>query len=224
MLPKVIVHNEISLDGSIKGFEPNIRRYYEIAARYRPDIVLVGSITAKTGIETYVKDVPSEEKIDFIKPEIQLDDKRPFWAIPDTRGTLKNLLHVFRRADYCKDIIILVSKSTPSSYLNYLKERNYDHIIMGEDHVDYQKAFELLCKSYNCKIILTDSGGKLNNILLERGLVDEISLLISPILVGNKYRLFKSLKLKDRSGKLRLLKNEVIDDNYVLLVYKISKQ
>ncbi len=50
MLPKVIIHNESSLDGSIKGFEVNMGTYYRIAIGCQPDIILVSSITAKEGI------------------------------------------------------------------------------------------------------------------------------------------------------------------------------
>jgi len=45
---------------------------------------------------------------------------------------------------YLKDLIILVSETTPQEYLEYLKERHYDFITAGKDHADYRKAFEIL--------------------------------------------------------------------------------
>lgn len=212
----------VSLDGFVDGFEPNIGTYYAIASSYRPDASLVGSTTAKTGIT----ELPPEEESDFKKPRIKSSDKRPFWVIPDSRGILKNLLHVYRRMEYCKDVILLVSKSSPQSYLDYLKERHYDIITTGEDYTDYREALEILYNRYKTRVVITDSGGTLNSILLEEGLVDEISLLISPVLVGNKNtNLFRSLKLTTQKKKidLELLKNEIIDKNHVLLVYKVLK-
>jgi 2,5-diamino-6-(ribosylamino)-4(3H)-pyrimidinone 5'-phosphate reductase len=219
MLPKVIMHNEISLDGSIKGFNINFGTYYRLAIDYEPDVILVGSITAKSAINK----VSPEKKADFKKPKTSKDDKRPYWVVPDSRGSLKGLLHLFRRFDYSKDVIILASGKTPSSYLKYLKERQYDYIVAGKEHIDYRKALEILVERYNSKTVLTDSGGILNSILIEQGLVSEISIIISPVLVGMRgVRLFRSLGLPSIL-KLKLLQNKVLDDNYLLLVYKVLK-
>jgi 2,5-diamino-6-(ribosylamino)-4(3H)-pyrimidinone 5'-phosphate reductase len=219
MLPKVIIHNEISLDGSIKGFNINFGTYYRLAIGYEPDVILVGSITAKSAINK----VSPEKKADFKKPKASGDDKRPYWVVPDSRGSLKGLLHLFRRFDYSKDVIILASGKTPSSYLKYLEEREYDYIVAGKEHIDYPKALEILAERYNSKTVLTDSGGILNSILIEQGLVSEISIIISPVLVGMRgARLFRSLGLPSIL-KLKLLQNKVLDDNYLLLVYKVLK-
>jgi 2,5-diamino-6-(ribosylamino)-4(3H)-pyrimidinone 5'-phosphate reductase len=220
MLPKVIIHNEISLDGSIKGFNADVGTYYKIAISYKPDIILVGSVTARSGVNR----IPPEEKIHFKKPKIKRGDRRPYWVIPDSRGILKGVLHVFRGFDYCKDVIILISSKTPSSYLKYLEQREYDYIVCGKDHIDYKEALGILAERYNSKTVLTDSGGKLNNILLEQGLVSEISVIISPVLVGSKgIDLFRDLNLPYEL-KLKLLRNEVIDNNCLLLVYRVIKK
>jgi 2,5-diamino-6-(ribosylamino)-4(3H)-pyrimidinone 5'-phosphate reductase len=219
MIPKVIMHNEISLDGSIKGFEIDFGAYYRLAIGYNPDVVLVGSVTARSAINK----VSPEKKTDFKKPKTSKDDKRPYWVIPDSRGTLKGFLHLFRRFDYSKDVIILASEKTPSSYLKYLEERQYDYIIAGKEHIDYHMALEILLERYKAKTVLTDSGGILNSILIEQGLVSEISIIISPVLVGMKgVKLFRSLGLPSIL-KLKLLQNKVIDSNYLLLVYKVLK-
>lgn len=219
MLPRVIMHNEISVDGSIKGFDVDLATYYRLAIGYKPDVVLVGSITAKSAINK----VYPEKKADFKKPKTSKDDIRPYWVVPDSSGTLKGFLHLFRRFDYSKDVIILASEKTPSSYLKYLEEREYDYIVAGEKHIDYHKALEMLSESYKVKTVLTDSGGILNNILIEQGLISEISIIISPVLVGMRgVRLFRSLGLSSLL-KLKLIQNKVLDNNCLLLVYKVLK-
>ncbi len=40
---KVIIHNAISLDGEIRGFDIDMGLHYTIAGKYRPDVHLVGS-------------------------------------------------------------------------------------------------------------------------------------------------------------------------------------
>lgn len=219
MLPKVIIHNEISVDGSIKGFDVDPGTYYKIAIGYEPDIILVGSITAKSAINK----VSPEKKTDFRKPATSKDDKRPYWVIPDRRGILEGLLHLFRRFDYSKDVIILASEKTPPSYLKYLEKRQYDYIIAGKEYVDYRKALEILAERYNSKTVLTDSGGILNSILLEQGLVSEISIIVSPVLVGMRgTRLFRSLGLPSML-KLKLLQNKILENKCLLLIYKVLK-
>jgi 2,5-diamino-6-(ribosylamino)-4(3H)-pyrimidinone 5'-phosphate reductase len=217
MRPKVTMHTQISLDGCVRGFiDTGI--YYRIANRFNCDMVLFGSETVYTAAEQY----PPETEQAFIKPIDNPDDKRLRWVIPDSRGRLRNL-HVFRDSPYCKDIIVLVSKSTPKSYLEYLRERNYDFINVGEDYVDYAKAFEVLYEKYNCRNIRTDSGGILTNVLLEQGLIDEISLVISPCLVGvNHPHVFRSLSLKDNL-QLKLINCESIDEDYLSLIYEVLK-
>jgi len=224
MQPKVIMHNTASLDGSIKDFEVDLNLHYQIANEFEADTNLIGSKTAKTGIETYTEEIPPEEKTDFIKPKLEPSDERPLWVIPDSRGVLENLLHVYRRSEYCKDVIILVSETTPKSYLTYLRKRHYDFITSGEDHVDYCRAFETLNERYNTETILVDSGGTFSSILLENDLIDEISIIISPVLVGEKStNLFRNLHLKNDNVKLELLRSKIYDGDYLHLIYKILK-
>ena len=117
---------------------------------------------------------------------------------------------------------MLISEATPKSYIEYLTERNYDYILTGDDHVDYASAFEVLYDKYNCRVIRTDSGGILTNVLLEQGLVDEVSLIISPCLVGKDMPyVFRSLSLNKNIG-LDLISHEVVGDDYLSLVYKVA--
>ena len=218
MMPKIIVHNSISIDGSLTHFEPNMGLHYQIAGNYKPDIQLIGSNTIKTGIETYGNEVPPEEKNDFEKQK--RDKNLPLWVIIDTKGNLKGLLHTCRRFEFCKDVIILVSEKTPKTYLSYLKERNYDYHIVGKDHVNLKKALELLSKKYQAKTVLVDTGKILSNLLLNKGLVSEISLLIHPVIIGNNsYNMFSDIS---KNLKLKLIKKEILEKEYIWLVYKVE--
>ena len=58
MLPKVIMHNSISLDGSVKDFEVNMGLHYQIAGSYGADVHLIGSNTAKIGMEMFLPEIP----------------------------------------------------------------------------------------------------------------------------------------------------------------------
>ena len=218
MLPKVILHNSVSLDGSLTNFEPNMALHYQIAGKYNADAHLIGSNTVKVGVELYGGEVPLEEKQEFAKPE--RSEGLPYWVIPDTKGILKGLLHTCRRFEFCRDVIVLVSEETPAEYVTHLEERNYDCHIVGKKHVDLERALELLSKRYGVKTVLADTGRILGNLLLNQGFVKEISLLIHPVIVGTTaYNMFG---IANKNSKLKLCKKETLEKNYVWLVYTLE--
>ncbi len=220
MLPKVIVFNSVSVDGSINGFDVDVGLHYEVLGKIGTDCLLAGSNTAKTGIQLFYKTIPVEEAGDLVKPKTEAADNRPVWVIADSRGVLQGLMHVHRRSGYSKDIIVLVSKQTPNAYLTYLSERNYDYIVAGDDHVDFHAALEELNGRFGIRTVVTDSGGVLVSVLLDRELVDELHLLIAPQVVGkNAVNLFRTL---DHSARLKLAQSEVIE-KHLHLVYAIDK-
>lgn len=223
MFPKIITHNAISLDGSISGFIIDLESYYTVAGKLHTDAMLVGSSTAKSGIEMYSDSIPDERPADFVKPRITAEDKRPYWVIPDSHGLLQGRLHIFRQFEHCKDVIILLSEKSPESYVRYLMERNYDVIISGHEDVELKKSLEILANKYDCKVVMTDSGGNLNKALLEEGLVDEISLILYPTLVDHHHlKLFRNLNLSSKPIQLELINAEKMD-NQLLVHYKVVR-
>jgi 2,5-diamino-6-(ribosylamino)-4(3H)-pyrimidinone 5'-phosphate reductase len=216
--PKVIMHNSISIDGSILGFDVNMEQHYQIANSYKADVHLIGSNTVKEGIKMFYPEIPKEEKSDFLKPNRKED--LPLWVIPDTKGILNGMHHVYRRFEWCKDIVVLISNETPRNYIEYLIERNYDYYTVGEDYVDYHQALNLLTEHYNVKTILTDTGKILNSILLNNGLVDEISLLVHPVIVGEKqYTLFSDIC---KNIDTKLISLEKYSDSKIWVRYKVK--
>lgn len=211
---KLILHNSVSLDGSVIGFAPDFGVHYGVVGAYAPDVLLVGSLTARSGIS----EVPPEIESDFSKPE----KKGLMWAIADSGGVLKGMLHVLRRSEYCGDIVVLVSERTPKSYIRYLKERNYDHVVAGKGRIDFCEALRILSSRYRAKVVVSDSGGILNSVLLRSGLVDELSLLVFPLLVGTSgMPLFRTLSLKENLN-LELAKSEQLPGGLLHLVYKVK--
>jgi len=218
MLPKVIIHNSVSLNGSITGFEPNMGLHYKIAGSYEPDVHLVGSNTVKIGVELYGGGVPKEEEKDFEKPE--RDRTLPYWVIPDTTGSLKGLLHACRRFEFCKDVVVLISENTPEDYVEYLTERGYQYYVGGKTHIDLKKSLEFLSSRFKASAILTDTGRILNSLLLEQGLASEISLLIHPVIVGSAaYTVFCTV---NKNLGLKLVKKKSLGEGCVWLVYKVG--
>lgn len=214
MNPELIIHNSVSLDGSLTGFEPHMGLHYQLASTFNADISLVGSNTARTGMELFLEKIPDETEDDFQKPQ----KEGILWAVPDSKGKLNGLLHVLRQSEYCKDAIVFVSHKTPADYIKYLEKRNYDFHVTGRDECDLKEILQILYDKYGGKTIITDAGSILSNLLIEQGLATGISLLIHPVIVGKKcYNMFSNIR---NNTSLSLVKKEFIDDQYVWLVYK----
>jgi 2,5-diamino-6-(ribosylamino)-4(3H)-pyrimidinone 5'-phosphate reductase len=134
---------------------------------------------------------------------------------------------MLRHEPYWRDNIILVSSKTPQSYLNFLRKRNINFIQSGEDHVDYKAALEELNSRYGVKVVRVDSGGTLNGVLLRAGLVNEVSLLIHPYLVGgtSPRSMFRAPDLVVSSGviNLQLIHFEQLAENLIWLRYEVKK-
>lgn len=214
---KVVLHSSVSLDGSLLGFDVDMAAHYEIAGTYRADVHLIGSNTVVAGMKMFCPQIPKEEPSDFQKPK--RSKTLPLWVIPDTTGKLRGLHHVYRRFELCRDIVVLVSRKTPRDYLRHLKERNYEYHIVGDDHIDCAQALSLLSKQYHAKTILTDTGRILNCTLLNQGLVDEISLLVHPIIAGkNRYALMGNV---DANITLKLTGTRKLGGGKVWLTYNV---
>ena len=216
---KLIIHSSVSLDGSLLGFEVDMANHYKIIGNYKAGIHLVGSNTAVAGLKMFYKKLPKEQEKDFIKPKGR--GKLPLWVIADATGKLQGKLHVLRQSGYCRDIVILTVNTTPKKYLHYLTERNYDWHYMGKRPFAYSHVLELLAKEYGAKTVLTDTGKTLNGILLNSGLVDEISLLVHPLIVGKKpFPLFDDVRA---DVELSLKKSKSLGKGRLWLVYKVSR-
>jgi 2,5-diamino-6-(ribosylamino)-4(3H)-pyrimidinone 5'-phosphate reductase len=219
MKPEVIMHNSVSLDGRVTGFEANLELHYGIVNGYGADFYMVGSNTAKAGVELF-DGVPDETGDDYNKPE--KEENLSYWVIPDTKGALKGVLHTYRRYEFCKDVILLISGQTNRDYIDYLEARHYDYLICGDEFVDYKEAFESLGTKYNARRILVDTGPTLSGILLKQRLVDKISLLVHPFLAGNSSpNVFDKLDLNRQNIALKLEKQETLDGNYLHMVWRL---
>ena len=223
-MPKLIMHNQVSLDGAVSGFQVDPGLYYSIVNSFNADMYLVGSATARQGIRMFSRNVPAEEPADF---EANTEDKiptSPVWIFPDSTGRLEGLLHVYRRYEHCRDVIVLVTVETPKSYISYLEERNYKYYVCGEVKVDYRVAFEKISGDFSWETMITDNGGVLSAVLLENGMVDQISLIVSPTITGKKPpKLFRELKLGKRVIKLKPVKAEILESDDIMLLFDVVK-
>jgi riboflavin biosynthesis pyrimidine reductase len=119
------------------------------------------------------------------------------------------------------------SRATPQTHLDCLRERGIDAIIAGTDRVDLRAALLVLNKRYGVTRVRADSSGTLNGALLRAGLVEEVSLLIHPQLVGGTScrSFYRAPDLTDAKGVIpsRLRHCEKLRNDVVWLIYDVVK-
>ena len=118
----------------------------------------------------------------------------------------------------------MVSKGLHFDEVSLVAVLNADNLMNQPDFRAYEKAFQILHEQYGCKYMRTDSGGGLTNKLLENGLIDEISLVISPCFVGNKEKqLFDNLLLSEKVN-LELQGTENAEHGCLSLRYAVKNK
>jgi 2,5-diamino-6-(ribosylamino)-4(3H)-pyrimidinone 5'-phosphate reductase len=162
-MPKVIMHDSVSIDGSFVGFEYSMELmtvHYQIANTFGDKVRIFGSTTALKGMEMF-GGFTEETEADFAKPN--KNDNLIYWAVTDSKGLLEGKLHYIRRSDYCRDVVVLITEQTPQSYVDYLEKRNYDYYVVGKNQVDLKSALKILSENYESDNIMIDSGRELTN-------------------------------------------------------------
>ncbi|MFO7651835.1 MAG: dihydrofolate reductase family protein [bacterium] len=173
----VIIHNAVSIDGRLTGFDVDLAQYYRLAGTWREDATLCGSGTILAAPEGRRR----ERAGSSWSPKS--GDARPLLAIADSRGRVR-CWQGLRDAGFWRDVVALCSERTPQSFREYLRAGRVDCIVAGKSRVDLRAALDALRAEYGVKVVRSDSGGTLNAALLDAGVVSEVSLLVHPVVAG----------------------------------------
>jgi 2,5-diamino-6-(ribosylamino)-4(3H)-pyrimidinone 5'-phosphate reductase len=223
MLPRVVIHNTVSVDGRMDWFTPDIGLYYEIASRFDEDAMLSGSNTI---LAMPTEEGPEQGDELAERPEKGAGCPRRLLVVVDSRGRVRNWSFL-KKQPYWRGVVVLCSRGTSPSYLKYLEREDVAYIVTGEEHVHLRAALEELNARYGVQKVRVDSGGILNGLLLRGGLVDEVSVLIDPSLVGgtSPRSLFTAPDLTSSEGvmPLKMVHLERFEGDVVWLRYEVVK-
>lgn len=181
--PTVVVHTAVTVDGAVTGFTPDLRQHYAAAATLRCDGHLVGSNTMLTGLQA--EGVTPSDAVDGPPTD---RPGAPYWFLIDSRGKLHGLLHAVRAFPGLRDVVVLLAGNTSGEYRRYLADRGYPTIEVGDRRVDLAGAIPRIGAQYGVRRLMVDSGPGLTRALLDAGLVDEVSALLHPLIVGTAGR------------------------------------
>jgi 2,5-diamino-6-(ribosylamino)-4(3H)-pyrimidinone 5'-phosphate reductase len=175
MRPKVVLHVESSLDGRIDFLRPDVARYYRLARSIGEDAVLTGADTLLQAEGLPAQDDPP--------PAAVGPDAGPLLVVTDSRCRFGRW-NWLRAQPYWRDVAVLVADDSPAEGVARLARDGVTTLTAGRQRVDLHAALELLAERCGVRIVRIDSGGSLSGALAGEGLIDEVSVLLEPLLVG----------------------------------------
>jgi len=120
----------------------------------------------------------------------------------------------------------LVSPAAPHDYLAFLRDRGVPYLVTGKEHVDLAAAMTKLSAMLGIERVVSTAGSRLNGALLRAGLVDELSLVLLPALIGGEHtpHLFRSPELgpADWPASLELVSVDGEPSGRVRLRYRVT--
>jgi 2,5-diamino-6-(ribosylamino)-4(3H)-pyrimidinone 5'-phosphate reductase len=218
MLPRVVVHNAVSLDGKIAGFEVDLGVYYDLAGRWEADAILSGSGTILAADPEAPEDSDEAPALTG-KPS----GEGPLFIVVDGGGRVR-IWDYLRRQPYWRDALCLCCRATPPEHLERLRKRGVETIVTGDDRVDLRAALEALAERHGVRVVRVDSGGTLNGALLREGLVSEVSLMVCPVVVGGagSGSIFSESRASAAPIPLHLAHAERLEGGVVWLRYDVA--
>lgn len=122
-------------------------------------------------------------------------------------------------------VVVLLGADIPDSHLAELAADGVSYIVAGESEIDIADALETLGSTFGIRTLLLEGGGGINGTLLAAGVVDELSVLVTPALDGGEsVQGIVMAGAEGLSGQVRLSLStaDVIDHGIVHLRYAVN--
>ncbi|UXZ04412.1 dihydrofolate reductase family protein [Moraxella nasicaprae] len=225
MKPYVMAHMLTSLNGKIAGefgnapiFATLFQYYDEIYQSLNADAWLAGRVTMQSCTDGDVV-LPSEYD-DFSGDFIANHNATHFAISADPFGKVLWKDNVLPYGNRPKGhIISLVSEQADKAYLAHLRKIGVSYLIVGEKELDLTLALEKLAQYFNIQRLVLAGGGLINGAFAYQGLLDEIHLIVAPVLeLSPQNTAFenKNLNFNLDFAEFKLKENRILADNKTL--------
>ena len=152
----------------IKGINEGYHQYYDFLLRPDRQAVISGKVLAKIGVNL-------RENADNHKDvKLIIIDRKPHL----TKNGINYLINSFKS-------IFLVTNNKNHPAFKCAKEKELN-IIYYPTTIDFKDLYVKLKRDHNIEKISIQSGGTLNALFLKQKLIDHVSLIIAPCLIGGK--------------------------------------
>ena len=196
----------------IDGVKEGLHQYYELESDTDIFSLNTGRVMEKIGVNDKTE-YPEKVDVTFI-----IIDNKPHL---NEKG-IDYLCHWVKR-------LILVT--TNKEHIAYNLKDKYSNLeILSYESLDLNKMLEDLYNDYNVNRLTIQSGGSMNGLFVRENLIDYVSIVIAPLLVGGKDVPTlvdgESIKNDKELGKLRVLELTEFNrlkNSYIHLKYKVRK-
>lgn len=165
--------------GALSGAYGNLRR------KMNADAWLYGTTTVKEFLnfrEPLLSENAAVPEGDFVAG----DETKPYFVALDAKGELGWESGRFVGKERAEaHVIEILTEAAPLSYCAYLRERGVSYILAGRSELDCQLAMEKLYRLFHIEKLLICGGGAADWTFLQAGMVDELSLVLSPVTDGS---------------------------------------
>ncbi|MCU6687830.1 RibD family protein [Dorea acetigenes] len=190
--PYVICHILSSLDGKINGpfMATETTRslggeYGKIRTEMNADAWLYGTTTVKEFLN--FREPVLEEDAHVPEGDFVAGDKaKPYFVALDTKGELGWESGRFSNKGRAEaHVIEILTENAPVAYRAYLRARGVSYILAGKTELNCEIAMEKLHRLFHMEKLLICGGGAADWTFLQAGMVDELSLVLSPVTDGS---------------------------------------
>lgn len=197
----------------IHGVKEGLHQYYDLEKHTDLFSLNTGRVMAKIGVNTRTKE-PTKMDASFV-----IIDSKPHL---DKKG-------VEYIAKWVKTLYLVTSDKDHPAFT--LKEQYSNiQIVYFDQKIDLRDLFHKLKVDYKIDRITIQSGGTLNSEWIRQGLVDNVSIVIAPCLIGGSDTQSlvggKSLHSQEDLKKikaLKLIECRVLENNYIHVLYEVIK-
>ena len=223
--PYVICHMTVSLDGKVTGehlvrsnHSPASDVYYEINRNYKADAYACGRLTMEGSFTGGWYPDLSEFEPAYSPMDYLVDEVAGFYAVAfDPHGRLgwksNRIIDADEDPGYDKaQIIEVLTHDIDLRYLTYLQSMGIPYIFAGDTEIDMEEALFKLKAYFGIKTLLLEGGSILNGAFQCAGIIDELSLVLDPVIGGegkplcmdSKVEEYRLVDLKNHDGILWL--------------------
>jgi 2,5-diamino-6-(ribosylamino)-4(3H)-pyrimidinone 5'-phosphate reductase len=196
----VVAQLAVSLDGVASGFDVDLARFYALASLWQEDVTLVGADT-----------ILAQESDVLAAPRRGPRPEGPLLAVVDSRARVHSW-NSLRDLGYWSDVLALYADQTPPRP----SDATTRELITGYNQVDLAETLAVLGRR-GTQTVRVDSSGALLRACLELELVDELAVLVHPVLVGSGERWYDTRRLN-----LHHVGTEVFKDGVLWMRYCVA--
>lgn len=225
--PKVICHMISSIDGMVKGdfiYRDDLacvnEAYASVMMKYSPDAILMGRVTIQEMMGNTVPDLSSFSGSKVDRSDYIANTAKSYSVVLDPKGKIAYSDADMNGSHY----ISVLSHQVDDEYLAYLKSIGVSYIFAGKQILDPDVILEKLHRIFKVKQVMIAGGPMINGSFAAAGLVDELSIIVAPVVTNaaEKSTIFAGESLE--SMDLKLISSEVLPDGILWLSYTVDNK